>query len=207
MSKSITVKKQDGTMTRQIIIKGKEHTIQAKIRWDDNCGNGHNTFAITGTIWKGGKHLERNEVAWGSIHDDIAKWFPELRKYLKWHGCTSEGPLHYIGNTTFAAGDEDFNGERKGDHCRVRGNLIWHLDDHEGVAFQNEKPAPVDWHPKISEGKEREFLFARCAAIWPEATDEQLSLPKEELTRLLEDRLPALMDEFEKDIKEFGFVW
>ena len=55
------------------------------------------------------------------------------------------------------------------------------------------------------EGKERDFDAARHCAIWPEATDEQLSLPKETLTILLQSRLPALMAEFQADMtKLFG---
>lgn len=59
----------------------------------------------------------------------------------------------------------------------------------------------------FSEGKERELDRARNAAVWPEATDEQLMLPKEELTKLLEARLPALMAQFRADIEAAGLFW
>lgn len=59
----------------------------------------------------------------------------------------------------------------------------------------------------FSEGKEREFDEARSFALWPEATDEQLSLPPEELKQLLLDRLPGLIEEFKKDVEELGFVF
>lgn len=57
----------------------------------------------------------------------------------------------------------------------------------------------------FSDGKERELDKARRAAIWPEATDEQLSLPKAELTALLEARLPEVMANFNAMVAGLGF--
>lgn len=57
----------------------------------------------------------------------------------------------------------------------------------------------------FGEGKERDFDAARNYAVWPEATEEQLSLPKEELKSLLLERLPKLQEEFFADMIElFG---
>src|SRR5579862_6293832 len=52
--------------------------IRAEIRFDDNCGNGHNSFAVTGDIFKMVHKGRKIEIAGGCIHDDIAKAFPEL---------------------------------------------------------------------------------------------------------------------------------
>lgn len=60
---------------------------------------------------------------------------------------------------------------------------------------------------QYSEGKERELDHARSSAVWPEATDEQLCLPREELKALLEARLPQLLADFKKDMLEAGFLW
>lgn len=57
------------------------------------------------------------------------------------------------------------------------------------------------------EGKDREFDKARSSAIWPDATDEQLSLEKSELTTLLEQRLPGLIAEFKTVIANIGFLF
>lgn len=57
----------------------------------------------------------------------------------------------------------------------------------------------------FSEGKERELDKARRAAVWPDATDEQLSLPKAELTALLEARLPKVMVSFNAMVESLGF--
>lgn len=53
----------------------------------------------------------------------------------------------------------------------------------------------------------RDFNAARQSAIWENATDEQLSLPSEELKKLLIERLPELMTNFKKDIKAIGFIY
>ena len=60
---------------------------------------------------------------------------------------------------------------------------------------------------EYSEGKERNFAAAREAACWPEATDEQLSVSEEELTAVLNARLPALIAEFRAAMEGISFYW
>lgn len=60
---------------------------------------------------------------------------------------------------------------------------------------------------EFSKGKERELNSARIVAVWPDATDEQLSVPREELEQVLRDRLPALLVAFRADIEAAGFMW
>lgn len=60
---------------------------------------------------------------------------------------------------------------------------------------------------RYGEGKAREFDKARSAAVWPEATDEQLSLPREELKALLEARIPQLLVDFRAAVESIGFAW
>jgi hypothetical protein len=73
------------------------------VRFDDRCGNGHNTFAITGSIYKAGRRSDNSTIVCGCIHDDIYKHFPELRGLIKWHLVSSDGPMHYIANTLYHA--------------------------------------------------------------------------------------------------------
>lgn len=61
------------------------------IRYDDSCNNGHNTFSIT----VDGRNFG------GCMHDEIIKVRPELKKFIKWHLCSTDGPLHYIANTIY----------------------------------------------------------------------------------------------------------
>lgn len=58
-----------------------------------------------------------------------------------------------------------------------------------------------------SEGKARDLEAARSCAVWPEATDEQLTLPRADLEALLTARLPGLIAEFKADMERIGFLW
>ena len=69
-------------------------TLKIQIRYDDECGNGHNYFSITGSC--GG-----NYGISGCIHDFIVEQKPDLKKYLKWHLMGSDQPMHYIANTMY----------------------------------------------------------------------------------------------------------
>ena len=84
--------------------------ISVQLRFDDECGNGHNTFAITGTIRYKDRRRNRSDaniITSGCIHEEIAKHFPGLRKYIKWHLCNTDGPMYYIANTIYhVIGDE-----------------------------------------------------------------------------------------------------
>ena len=64
-----------------------------------------------------------------------------------------------------------------------------------------------DTFPSVSNGKARELDLARQNAVWPEATDDELCLPKAELEKLLYDRLPSLMARFKFEIEEIGFIY
>lgn len=74
-------------------------------------------------------------------------------------------------------------------------------------ALQTCAPQFVQTPTLFSEGKARDLDGARAAANWPEATDAQLMLPKEELTELLKARQPALVNEFRAVIESAGLIW
>jgi hypothetical protein len=99
---------------------GKNAHIKAEVRYDDECGNGHNTFAITADIYIPGR---RDIEAGGCLHDEIAQHFPDLAPYIKWHLCSSDGPMHYIQNTIFLASDRDCWGRLKGEPY----NFVTHI--------------------------------------------------------------------------------
>lgn len=137
-------------------------SLLAIVAHDDRCENGHNTFSITGELYRNG----RLESA-GCLHEWIGEHFPELAPLLKWHGCSTDGPLHYVANTCFHAGNRD----------------------HFGKAA----------------GKERDLDAARQCAIWPDATDEELTAPG--LKERLLARLPALLDDFRAAVESLGLVY
>ncbi len=247
---------------------GPNAQIMAEVRYDDECGNGHNSFAITADIYDPTKKGYNREIARGCCHDEIAAAFPELAPLIKWHLCNSDGPTHYPGNVTYLAGDRDCHGLAKGevrswDHgIRFADSPVTHpikksfadfiagrlgTGAFQVVAIRHKTDFNTygchytligygeEWHDcpfrtaaaadefcealnrckvefvkvpaLVSEGKDRELESARHCAVWPEATDAQLSLPKAELEALLLDRLPALVADFKRDVEALGFTF
>lgn len=210
---------------------GPNAQIIATVRYDDECGNGHNSFAITADIYDPTKRGNDREIAGGCCHEEIAEAFPELAPFIKWHLVSSDGPMHYPGNVTYHAGDRDHWGLRLGESRQIRrggagGPLCWDLhamqpdgstvplykvQNHAYTAEGEGLPTPpaLVWVASchVGEGKARELDSARHCAVWPEATDAELSLPKAELEALLLARLPALVTDFRRDVESLGFTY
>jgi len=216
---SVLVKKQ------QRVYRGGR--LAVTIRYDDRCNNQHNTFAITGTLHDSVGRIE----ACGMIHEVIAEQMPHLQKYLKWHSCSSDGPLHYIANSMYHASDvydEQYFVYLAGHtHKEV---LLGLFDAAQLPAVLGEygvecPPLPLKrtmdaknryMEPLVLEGQQRtlrvvgcptyschtpDLEAARSCAIWPEAQLEDFTVEK------LTARLPALMEEFRHDVEELGFVY
>jgi hypothetical protein len=100
--------------SREYTSGGSKFRMSVKIRFDDDCRNGHNTFSITCDIdeARGGKW---REFGGGAAHEEIARVFPELAPLIKWHLCSTDGPMHYVANAVYLAGDRDHNGKRAGE--------------------------------------------------------------------------------------------
>ncbi len=113
--KSVLTKHQTKTFGPKTYMEnGIKYRITANVRYDDQCGNGHNSFSITGDIDR------HNGIRWiedagGCIHNEIGKHFPELKPFIKWHLTSSDGPMHYVANTMYHARDCDRDGLRPGD--------------------------------------------------------------------------------------------
>ena len=90
--------------TKEYFENGEKYRICVRVRYDDECNNGHNTFAITGEIDRKAKNNRWYEDRCGCIHDDIVKHFPELRPFIKWHLTSSDGPIYYVSNSLYHAG-------------------------------------------------------------------------------------------------------
>jgi hypothetical protein len=201
---------------------GSGGLLQVEVRYDDELGNGRNSFAITATVTTPASIRQGDTAAGGCLHGDIARVFPELAPLIRWHLFDSDGPMHYIENTLYHASDRDHNGLTKGERQQIRngktGKLAWKLEkvgpdvDAPAHIYADEQPTPPDvrlvyvpWE-RIGEGKERDLKAARSCAAWPDATDEQLCAPRETLRAALEARLPALMAEFRAAIVSAGFA-
>lgn len=217
--------------------------IRAEIRFDDNCRNGHNSFAITGEI---SIPRRRDCEACGCIHDEIAQAFPELAPLIRWHLTSSDMPMHYVANTVYLAGDRDHNGLRAGERRPLTGRdgmplytlraivapgvaiSAAHLKvSRDGTAYEAGDVAPLHaletnhrgeglpvppvlaWTQdyREGEGKARDFDAARRAAVWLDATDEELSVEPDALRAVLEARLPRLLEQFRCDIEAAGLQW
>lgn len=114
--------KAPGTFRAQTAVLSRAHpddpknlTVTARLRFDDECGNGHNSFSITGEIRDRRERRDDGVVSCGCIHEDIGKAFPELSDLIQWHLCGSDGPMHYVANTLYLAGDRDHRGKRAGE--------------------------------------------------------------------------------------------
>ena len=196
--------------------------LRVEVRHDDSCGNGRPSFAVTAT--EKGNGID----AAGCFHGEVAETFPELEPLLKWHLCFTDGPMHYLANTMFLAGDRDCWGMKKGEVKLSERQALHGKDIHSQYDWQ-EKYRQDGWLPlsmishneydpsfpvklmplvqRRGEGKERELDSARKAAIWPEATDDVLCSPPEVLKYALEARLPELLKEFREVVESTGLAW
>jgi hypothetical protein len=157
--KSILTKRQTKSYVRVFTEDHQQYSLNIKVRYDDECGNGHNTFAITADLIHG-RRLE----SCGCLHELVAKHCPELAPYLKWHLTSSDGPMYYIANSIFHA--------------------------------YNTQYGPVNYD------------HFRSSAVWPEISDEEIqSKTPDEMTLALNQRLPALMDEFKTAVESLGFTY
>ncbi|MFZ2587278.1 MAG: hypothetical protein WAZ18_04070 [Alphaproteobacteria bacterium] len=210
---------------REYAEAGRKYRITVNLRFDDSCGNGQESFAITGDIdeWTGRTWREHSG---GCVHDEIARHFPELAHLIKWHLFDTRSPRHYIANTAYLAGDRDFSGMLAGEERQIKngrtGVPCWRfvLVDETGAEVKT-RPQYLDseirpetnlkgeWRPwlRVGEGKARDLDGARVTACWPEATDEELSAPRADLEAALLTRLPALLAAFKADIEAAGLLW
>lgn len=88
---------------------GKTHV---NMQFDDECMNGHQTFSITASIYTSESRWLRDIAAGGSMHDEIKRTFPELAPFVRWHLVSTDGPMHYVANTIYHAGDRDLDAAR-----------------------------------------------------------------------------------------------
>lgn len=111
-SKPVTV---DGETFRRVV---------ACVRFDDQCGNGHNSFSITGDAWLKGSRRKDPDVC-GCIHEIIAEAFPELKPFLKYHLCSTDSPMHYIANTLYHARTCSHKGKKAGDPVKFKKQILF----------------------------------------------------------------------------------
>jgi hypothetical protein len=191
--------------------------VEPVVRWDDSCGNGHNTFSVTATLFEENRYGGLVYVGGGCCHDIIEKSHPEIKHLIHWHLCSSDGPWGYLGNTEYHALQHGpkyawvyYKGPSASDPLSlgddgVKKRLLGYLKTEEAQKAVGVDGYEVEWDMKTV--KVRNLDHARSSACWPEATDEQLCLPPNELKTLLIERLPELMIQMYEDITDFGFEY
>jgi hypothetical protein len=181
-----------------VAANGENSRLDITLRWDDDCKNGQNTFYCTGTLSVQSPLSQGfKAVASGCIHDEIAQYAPELAHVLPYHLVDANGPMHYLVNSLFLAGDRDCWGNNKDVQVRhkTENTLKWRLPVSPFTSvYAAAKPEPRIRHfvPVLGRGKERELDTIRHVLVWPDATDEQLSQPEPELRKLLAKTFPGL---------------
>lgn len=145
---------------RKWIENGDRMSMNVEIRFDDRCQNGHASFGITANGWRNGK-----EAFGGCCHDEIERRFPEFSPLIKWHLCSTDGPLHYVKNTIYLAGDRDHWGKRAGEPrnfepvVRFGDNPITHMLDPAFAEFLKEDRSGYDFEVTAVHGNPMESGF------------------------------------------------
>lgn len=268
---------------RKVSGYGTNGVMHVEMQFDDEHMNGHQTFSIKASVYTAESRWRGDIAAGGCMHEEIERTFPELAPFIRWHLVSTDGPMHYVTNTLYHAGDRDHYGRRKGDPCAwdtvvyfgnspvshkinakfakfLKSRMVetadgYRLKDGE-VEFQviaiahcdAGKPGAYQFRPKYtfagfgdkwhecpfddeetaqqwaralntigcrfetivieySEGKPRDLDAARRCAIWPDATDEELTVEPEILKVALLARLPGMIAEFRAEMEKAGFLW
>lgn len=130
MTESLLTTHQEKTLgPRPIAGYGRGAMLTAIVRHDDRCGNGQNTFSVTGEVRT--PATRRGDIeAGGCLHDDIRKVFPELAEALQYHLCSAPradgsdaGPMHYVENTMYHLGRSGY--PHAADIERARASACW----------------------------------------------------------------------------------
>lgn len=216
---SVLTKKQVKTFRTEYTNEdGQPCVLIAEVRYDDECNNGHNTFAITGELYDRSDRIpygasvknSSGKTLWlgscGCLHEEIAKRFPELAPFIKWHLVNTDGPMHYIANSTYHAKaipkeqgqyyayfKEPVTGVEK---------LLEIVDEATKAKLDALHGDAMRYEPYYNRmAKESNLEAARSSAVWPDAQLEDFTEEK------LKARLPALMEDFKRDVESLGFTY
>jgi hypothetical protein len=180
-------------------------------------------FSITSDLFVGGKL-----ASCGMLDELISEHLPEVLPLTKWHGYGRRGdkwhPPYYLANAIYLAGNKDCHGLVKGE---IRyGKAVAHAIGCVSAKYESQEQyrrpdgaIPLSMIspdyigriesvllPRVArrgEGKDRDFEGARRVAIWPDATEADLTDPN--LEQRLLDRLPDLFEEFKAAMENAGF--
>lgn len=169
--------------------------ITADIRHDDQCGNGHNSFGVTATIY--GKHRIPGEETitfngktfWchggGCCHNEIAEAFPELKEAIRFHLFSTDGPMHYLANAQYWAGHTGWRDGKQDSPPNIK-----HLK------------STIAWGILEDDTQNLEDLLHSDSKgfTWNEANAEKLN-------QILKVRLGRLMESFKAEVESLGLKY
>lgn len=153
----------------------RNYRINATYGIDEEFARRHNQtpyFSITGIIdeLRGGRWMD---YMGGQIREDIAKHFPWLKPYFKWHLFhVGQGPMHYIANAQYW-------------WEKMAGVSRW-------------KPEPGE--PDPSEAFAHTVILGALPDDPPTVSTDPGAWP--EIEAWLNERLPRLIQAFERDMAE-----
>jgi len=182
---------------REYRFDGPGFILVATVRHDDQCGNGHNSFSITGEKYtpgyqRGEPQLQHENGRYmslsscGCLHDEIASCFPQLADLIRWHLVSTDGPLHYAANAIYWAGH---SGWRDGSP-----NSPPNLDYLKSTILYGVVSGDFDFDLE-------DCLYSDDRGFsWNEAS-------KGKLTEWLESRKSELMRKFKVAVESLGFTF
>lgn len=184
--------------------------LEVTLSWWDQCKNGHNSFFIRSHAYvkKSVLDTDLRKEFYHLTQQDVDAYFPQLKKAYAYYCAlfTAYGPLYYFENTTYQAGDVDCWGTKAGEQRKTaEGLLKW--KNLSGFNLHFGDKTDEFCVPILGEGKKRELDSARSASFWSDATDNALSVERDQLIHSLELRLPGIMYEFKSFIEELGFEY
>lgn len=206
--KSILTKSQKRQETfKNLTYQGEQVNLTVNLRYDDECGNGHNTFSITGDLYRYGRpKTDGNMITCGRIHDIIAELAPQYKHLIKWHLMSSDEPVHYVANTLYHAKSiTKYTNFVYLKDVEFKFDVLLGIYKEEDIIFLQVKYGKenirIKSEPHYS-NKESDFDAARRSAIAPNATRKQL-----QDKQWLIDRLPTLVEEFKNTMEGLGFIY
>lgn len=202
--------------------------LRLRVRYANTMGLG------TPTFWVEGESRTRESACCkvlslvfdGELRTLAASVFPELAHLLPWIGCSVLGPACYPARAMWFARKID-PGSNTHNFSQFPegpdGPALWRYVMHVGgsgsinvgvepiVVLSYQQPdalPPFEYVPHISwgAGKDRDLASARMAAIWPDATDEELCQESAALEVDLLARLPRIVAEFRRVLATTGLV-
>lgn len=193
--------------------------LKVYIRFDDECENEYETFAITCD----GQSRFDKKSRWcgfgGCAHEEIVKLFPELKPLIVWHSWNMNGHNNSaVKSASYLASNRDHDGLLLGEKQQIRngktGVPCWEIEvSHEPrnkVEMENFEDLPeltVKWVPwcRTGEGKEREIDKAKRMLPGIDLSLQEWVLERKDLEILMNAQIPSIEANFKRVLEGMGF--